>query len=492
MGCRGLWNLHLNGKWYRFYHPRGRISPPDDGLTLRTIKYLCDKPDNLEGWEPVPFPSPIHSNLDYIYTVDLDAGTFTISSWGELDRSLTPSETRMDLANIHGASDIDYHRVRNAQYMFGEYICNSNKAQAKQYETFEMDFGIPTPLNELQERFFTDFVFIWRFYVDDPSTWRYDSPVFRVLCIAFLRLAAWDFEVSFDSNVELPISFASIPLWSYPDVDVYWFHGYLVVLQDDVESKVMIKGAVSKAVSYLGDSWPRHDSVRLIVISPRRVTFVDLSREQPDVRPGFRALARVLTSNCWKKPHAHREKWPVNLPPEIIRMILHELEPRDAIAFSQASFRVEQCYYVSESQFKDIDVRSFKSTIPCCGKRTGLETHGLCCSTCHSWQHLECVGLKNHPSGNQYVCTGCQETASMALDPGGINKFSSRKIREGCQVRVGGFVKVLQLRLSKPSYLRPELQFLGNLVSVAPSLIHYTILFNHVFSGLAYGFKDGS
>ncbi|CAG8907100.1 unnamed protein product [Penicillium egyptiacum] len=149
MECRGLWNLHINGKWYRFHRPRGRMSPPDDESILRTIKYLRDKPDNLEGWEPVPFPSPIHSNLDYVHTVDLDAGTFTISLWGELDGLLTPSETRMDLAKIHDTSSINYHVVRKPQYMFSEYICESNKTQAKQFKTFEMDFGIPTPMNEL-------------------------------------------------------------------------------------------------------------------------------------------------------------------------------------------------------------------------------------------------------------------------------------------------------------------------------------------------------
>ena len=233
---------------------------------MRTIKKLCDKPDNLEGWEPVPFPSPIHSNLDYVYTVDLDAGTFTISLWSEFDGLLTPSATRMDLAKIHKISSINYHMVQKPQYLVCEYVCESNNAQAKQFETCEMDFGIPTPMNELQGRFFTDLVFIWRFYIDDPSTWRYNSPIFRVLCIAFLRLAAWDFEVSSDCNVELPISFASIPLWSYPGADVYWFHGYLVVLQEDVESKAMINGAVSKAELYIGDSRLSHDDVRLIVI----------------------------------------------------------------------------------------------------------------------------------------------------------------------------------------------------------------------------------
>jgi hypothetical protein len=154
--------------------------------------------------------------------------------------------------------------------------------------------------------------------------------------------------VSFDCNVELPVSFHSIPRWSYPDADVYWFHEYLVVLQDDVEYNAIITGAVSKAESYIGNSRLSHDGVRLIVISPRRVAFVELSCEVVQASrslillsnysatrcsPGFRALARVLTSNCCKKPRAHREKWPVNMPPEIVRMILHELEPRDAVAF---------------------------------------------------------------------------------------------------------------------------------------------------------------
>lgn len=498
----------LLGKWYRLYRPRGRISYPDDELTLRTVKQLCDKPDNLEGWEPVPFSSPIHSNANYMYIVDIDAGTFTISLWSVLDGILVPSAARMDLAKIHEISSINYPMAEKPQqYRFSEYIYESNKAQAKQFEALEMDFGFPTPMNELQGRFFTDLVFIWRFYVNDPSTWRCNSPVFRILCVAFLRLAAWDLEVSFDSNVELPISFTSMPLWSYPNADVYWFHGYLVVLQDELESEAMIDEAVSKAKSYIGNSRLQHDDVRLIVISPRRVVFVELScyvvrasrslillsnYSATKCSPGFRALARVLTSNCWKKPRAHGEKWPVNLSPEIVQMILHELEPRDAVAFSQASFAAEQCYYASESQFKNIDVQSFKSSIPCCGKRTGLETHGICCSEFHVWQHLECVGLESYSSGHQYVCIGCREGACMVLDPGGINWFSRRETREHCQVRAEGLVKSLQLRLSKPAHLRPKLKLLGSLVPIPPSLIEYTIRFNHSFSGLAYGLEDSS
>jgi hypothetical protein len=452
----------------------------------------------------------MHSSLDWIYTVDIDAGTLTISSMSEWRGLLAPSPSLpLDLAEIYETYSIDGWTVRKPRYMFGEDIRESNEAQAKQFETFEMDLGIPSPMNELQGRFFTDLVFVWRFWIDDPSTWRYNSPVFRVLCAAFLRLAAWDFEVSFDSRcseVELPIDATSIPLWSYPDTDIYWFHGYLVVLQESLQSDAMINKAISKAKSYIGtlDTRPRHGKTRLICISLRQVVFVELSQEAAlaskslvllssssatQCSPGFRALARVLTSNCWK-PHAYREKWPVNMPPEIIEMIFSKMEPGDAVAFSQAFSVAEQCYYASEFQFKNIDVQSFESSIPCCGKRTRLETHGICCSECYSWQHLECLGLENDSSSSKgrYVCLDCQER-EMVLDPGGINRFSCRKVREGCQVRANGLLKSLQLRLSKPAHLRPELRSYARLDSVAPSLIDYTILFNHAFSGLAYGLE---
>ncbi|KAJ5739566.1 hypothetical protein N7533_012350 [Penicillium manginii] len=366
-------------KWYRLSRAQGRMSPPADDSTVHTVIHLCNnlKPENLQRWEPVPFPSPMHSSLDWIYTVDIDAGTLTISSMSEWRGLLAPSPSLpLDLAEIYETYSIDGWTVRKPRYMFGEDIRESNEAQAKQFETFEMDLGIPSPMNELQGRFFTDLVFVWRFWIDDPSTWRYNSPVFRVLCAAFLRLAAWDFEVSFDSRcseVELPIDATSIPLWSYPDTDIYWFHGYLVVLQENLQSDAMINKAISKAKSYIGtlDTRPRHGKTRLICISLRQVVFVELSQEAAlaskslvllssssatQCSPGFRALARVLTSNCWK-PHAYREKWPVNMPPEIIEMIFSKMEPGDAVAFSQAFSVAEQCYYASEFQFKNIDRR---------------------------------------------------------------------------------------------------------------------------------------
>ncbi|KAL4801806.1 hypothetical protein BDV18DRAFT_167171 [Aspergillus unguis] len=494
MVCRGLWNLHINNKWYRLCHPRGRTSPPDDESTLCTIISLRDSPDNLEGWEPVPFPSPIHSNLDYVYTVDRDGGSFIISLWDELDGLLMPLAVRMDLDSIHQVSDL---AISDRPYLDITKYTAPNEAQTGPFKTLELDIGIATAINELQAQLFTDFVFAWRPYIDDPLTWRCESLVFKAVSIAILRLAAWDFEVSFDGNADLPISFASIPRWKYPEADVYWFHGFLVVLEEDIAFEDMINKAVLKAQSYLNAQ-----QVYVIVVSPRRVAFVELSRDTVLVSkslillsnhsatkcsPGFRALSRIMTSNCWKS-HAYKERWQVNLPPEIIQMILHELDPRDTVAFAQASFAARECYYASEPQFKDVNVRGCNSSIPCCGKLSGLDKRGVCCSSCYAWSHQECANLES--SSDQYTCPGCQHEACMDLSPGGINRFSRRKVRKGCPVDVGGSAKVLQLRLSKPSHLRPELQFLGNRDGVPPLLVQYTVLFNGAFSGLAYGLED--
>lgn len=466
-------------------------------LILRSLMW---EPWLANGWEPVPFASPIHAKLDFVYVVDKDANSLKVLSWNAFDGSLLPSVGYIDLTNNDFLEMylLDDHVPPRPRYIFSQQIHQSHQGQEKQFEPFEMKVGMPTSMNELQERFFIDLVHIWRQWIDDSSTWRFDAPVFRILSIAFLRLAAWDFEVSFDMTVadsELPISFMSIPSWSYPDKDVYWFHGYLVVLQDELETNAMINQAVSKAKSHIGNTRLDNGNVHLIVISLCHIVFVELSREVNLVSQklvllssysatycssGFRALSRVLTSNCWKKARAYNEKWPVNMPPEVIQMLLRAMEPRDAVAFSQASFPAEECYYASESQLKNIRVQVFSSSIPCCGKRIGLDADGICCYQCYAWKHLKCPGLTSNSSGSRFLCQGCQERHKTALDPGGIQRFNYQKKREGCVVRVGDLRGLLkrQIRASHP---RPELQPMGKLVG------SFTIFFNGTFTGLAYG-----
>ncbi|GAD98526.1 hypothetical protein PVAR5_7220 [Paecilomyces variotii No. 5] len=277
MGCRGLWDLYIHGKRYRLCHPRGRITYPDDIFTLQTLREPLDKPDFLEQWEVVPCPSPLNTSLDYVYTVDHDAGLFTISMWGELNGSLAPAVTLFDLTEIYNATGVSLEKVRQeSQFSFRDNVIETEEIESKLLvlERLDIQLGMPTPLNELQERFFADFVFQWRFYIDDPLTWTYSSSAFKIFCIAVLRLAAWDFEVVFDDpNAELPISFKSIPSWSYSKADIYWFHGYLVVLQEDIRSASMIENAISQAKAYTDNLDTRHDIVHLILLSPHHVIF---------------------------------------------------------------------------------------------------------------------------------------------------------------------------------------------------------------------------
>jgi hypothetical protein len=65
-----------------------------------------------------------------------------------------------------------------------------------------------------------------------------------------------------------------------------------------------------------------------------------------------------------------------------------------------------------------------------------------------------------------FICMSCQDSkTSTELDFGGINRANRRKNREGCHIKFGGSKKSLQL-LSKPSHLRPELQYLKSLASI--------------------------
>ena len=459
-----------------------------------------------------PCPSPIHSNVDYVYTIDHDAGVLIISLWGEPGGILVPTAIRIDLARFH-EEDLSLsisHPLPRPEYLVGDSISvvNGFQYESLDSEMLTFDFGTPTLMNELQKLLFTDFVFLWRFYIDDPLTWRYSFPVFKLLCIALLRLAAWDLEVSPNSDVghvELPISFSAVPSWRYPKADIYWFRGYLIVLHEDIGSEAMIIGAIMKAKSYIDNLEYECNDVRLIIISPFQVAFVELlhgtimtskslalltNASANQCSPRFRALVRVLTSDRWIKYHACKERWEYNIPPEMLQRLLYALEPRDAVAFSQASSVAEECYYASIAQIKDIVVQTFKSSLPCCGKRGGLEEQGVCCSKCHSWQHLGCIGLGNQPLGRNYVCfDGYQNRTCTAPNPGRINRTSCRRRREGRRVKVGCSEQLLQLRLLKPAHLPPELRLMRNLRPIPPCLIGHIILFNGAFSGLAYGLE---
>ncbi|PLN79433.1 hypothetical protein BDW42DRAFT_186705 [Aspergillus taichungensis] len=478
MVTRGLWNLHMNGKWFRYCHPRARTSSPGEEATFQEIRQLQAGKDKPIDWEEVSFPNPPHSALDYVYTVDLDAASVTISTWTETD-GMIPSVFRVKLADVHEASDLSlYSLLQKASRPLERCLTLTceNQAESIVSGNLEINVDTPTPLNELQYRLFRDFVFQWRFFIDDHTLWQYPSTLLNTLVIALLRLAAWDLEVTHegvDSRVGLPIDFRSAPGWECPKTHIFWFHGFLVIMCGTLDTNPSVTAAILRAKAFLNDYGGTPGKVRLILISLRHVGFFELSPESimcsgvlplvvntsaEQCSPGFRALTHVLSSSCWKESLAHRERWGVDLPPEVFIIILRALRPRDLLSACQFSLAVEQWYYSSVPQFGDLRVLHFDSTVPCCG----------------------C--LNNMESANK----GCSR-----LVPGGINQISHRKRRSpGCRVRVAGHDKVLALRLSPPTHLRPERRLLGTLDPMPPLLIDYAIRFSGAFSGLAYGLDN--
>lgn len=499
------------GRWFRYCHPQARTSSPGEEATLQKIKQLQEGNYKSDDWQEVSIPSPPHSALDYVYTVDLDTASITISVWTRTD-GIIPSIFRVKLADIHEASDISLDSLaRKASRPLERYL---NVTSEKYIEPIapgdlRIDIGTPTPLNELQFRLFTDFVFQWRFYIDDHTLWQYPSTLLNTLVIAILRIAAWDLEIThqhIDSQIELPINFRSTPGWKSPETDVFWFHGFVVVVCDTLKTDSSVNATILRAKAFLADDGNIGGKSRLIFVSLRNVQFVEISSTilmKSDVlpliintsaercSPGFRALTHVLSSSCWKESLAHRETWGMNIPAEVFDLMLKPLRSQDILSFCQSSLAVEQWYYSSVPQFGDLLVQNFDWSVPCCGSLDGMEL-AVRCSSCYAWRHTKCIGFAHTPPGRWYICRDCHENKNVpSLVPGGINETSGRKRRgPGCPIKIAGHPKILGLRLSLPTHLRQERRLLGNLDPAPPLLTNYAVQFGGSFSGLAYGLDE--
>lgn len=156
------------GKWYRFSRLFSQISPPGRELAFE-LRNLPPNGHTDRFWERVSLPDRFNLNLDYIYIIDLDAGSFIISQWK--DHLLTPVTTHYDLDDVldHFGMVIKPPLDR-PWYIWNDCLCeNCRRLIGSQVPgILTLNFGIPTPMNELQERFFTDFVFMWHSYIDNP------------------------------------------------------------------------------------------------------------------------------------------------------------------------------------------------------------------------------------------------------------------------------------------------------------------------------------
>ncbi|KAB8226379.1 hypothetical protein BDV33DRAFT_186492 [Aspergillus novoparasiticus] len=486
MVTRGLWNLRVDEKWYRSFHPpRGRITSPDSPVTLKAIRNII-LATTSNDWELVPFPTPLHIDLDYVYNIDKDLGILIITQWSGAD---DPSLITVEAV------------LRNVEDFLEQYSTQDDQTQS--FAALKVDIGIPSSLNELQFRYFTDFVFLWKFYFDDVASW-VDEPLLSTLAIGILRIAAWDFEVLLDTNTdEVPIKFYSVPRWPAPAGDIFWFHGFLVTLYSHTD---IVDNAIEKARAFLDRHHYIGHTVRVVVISLSHVTlleisgtFVQRSSTIPLIvnssamhpLPGFRVLAYVLPSNSRKTARAYTETWEINLPLEVFDRILEGLPHKDIISFAQASLAVEKWYCSSLPQLNGLYLRSFDFSLPCCGKQCEINKDGAHCPFCYVWSHEKCVDRGSERLDNEYTCSECRQNKTCTiLETGGIyGEYRKRKTRSGCKVAINGSTKTLNLRLGKPANRRPELWLIQGM-PVPPKAINYTIYFNGVFSGLAYGLDE--
>ena len=94
---------------------------------------------------------------------------------------------RLSLNSIDEASDlsIDALLQNESNPLLGISAGKCSLQVEKEYEHWETDIGQPSCLNELQYRMFMDFVYQWRFFLDDRITWQYPSSTLSADCVMY-------------------------------------------------------------------------------------------------------------------------------------------------------------------------------------------------------------------------------------------------------------------------------------------------------------------
>jgi len=143
-------------------------------------------------------------------------------------------------------------------------------------------------------------------------------------------------------------------------------------------------------------------------------------------------------------------------------------------------------------------IHHFDVSIPCCGRRKNSKgKEGFCCSNCYALWHSKCLDPTEHTPQECYICSKCLLSKDHAgprpkLTPGAIGRVNRRgDTPDGCRVIIWGQEKVLQLRVSAPAIMRPELRLMDrDLTSTPPNQIDYVVIFGGSWSGLAFGLDD--
>ncbi|KAJ5627045.1 hypothetical protein N7528_004472 [Penicillium herquei] len=490
--------LVLTGKWYC---SKGLSARLDEGELLHNFKKIYENQIDLDEWIEIPFPYPLAVGYPLAITVNHDTGIINVRVWNakgaQWAAPYTPRSFEADLATVCNGTAF---ALETWHQEIGQYClpatCTDGPSDSEFTVLSDLPFKmqLPSTMFELQQQFFMDFLFVWRNWIGDPFTWPRVTPVFHTFATAFLRLAAWDFEICKGSGTAM-VRTSSYPQWSCPKSDMWWFHGFLVVLQGDINSDKLVRRAMQRAKTFL-DTPKLQKTVRCILLSPRDVIIVELSQHTAartkcypllhnlavsESSPGFRLLAQVLCANRCTKEYVSREIWLHQIPPEIITLIFDHSTPRDALALAQASFVIEESYYASLPQLSKSQIMGLKTmplSISCCGNPAGLED-GVLCSECLRWHHRRCAGTDSLPSADsEWICLPCQKgLSSPEMKPGEIHKSTALGRKAFC-IRTSNGDQMAQLRDLESSNSRHESNF--------------ELRFNGMFSGLAYFYYESA
>jgi len=261
---------------------------------------------NLDKATPVPFPFPLQQNLNYVYTLDLDTADLTVSfaprrrgrgSGGSSDNEASQHSLNQGGFRLEYGGFAAEWKQSTSRHIPAAMFASSRE---REYEHWKTEVEQASTLNELQYRMFMDFVYQWRFFIDDRTAWeRPSSTLFRRLCSAFLRLAVCDFEISSKWEIaKLPLDAETFPSWDSPSTEVYWFHGSLVVLCEELETPSSISASVSRAREFVGHSGGRGNEVNCIFISLDDIAFIQVSAHKIRSPTVFPLLIKSSATEC--------------------------------------------------------------------------------------------------------------------------------------------------------------------------------------------------
>ncbi|KZF24729.1 hypothetical protein L228DRAFT_245721 [Xylona heveae TC161] len=495
---RNIWNVFVNGKWYRQRYRNARVCNLDEPATFEFIQKAQKYGISADGFDEVPFACPLHTDLDFVYTLNLDKKVVTVSTWEALPGgALTISVLQLDLKDVREPKDLDLENFRrNGAQPLSKYTEKTAHLQMAVGADTDLRIEIepPTSMNELQFGIFVDFVFQWKFFFDDRLAWAPPSPLFDTLAIAILRLAAWDFEVSPKvgrESLALISSPMAYPSWNAPSDQIYWFHGFLIVQCADLITPSSRLAGVKLAQDQVQNQCAKGRRVHAILISLESVAFAEIDEKSTrcssavplvtntsttTCSPGFRILTHVLTSPCWKEDLALSEQsFLSTLPPELLSMVLDTLEPLDNVSLAQASSVLARWYYSSIPQMDKMSILRFYTSFPCCGISSDVKDDCIWCTSCFTWQHVSCIGgeLPEFSSSGSTIsipsCNRCgSEEDEKGLVPGALGVTDRRRRGMGCRVRAHN--RTYYMKLDTRTFAQHD----------------YAIYFNGQLSGLVY------